>query len=339
MKTHTKRDWNRILPGYWRRTALVVGLFALTIAGTGACINQPLVKARAPAAPAPIADAHRLERDVKQLVEAFNPRGYRHTENLDRAAAFLGAELARAGGRVTEQTYTVEGRVYRNVLARFGPASPARVVVGAHYDAANDLPGADDNASGVAGLLELGRKLGEASPPGDVELVAFTLEEPPYFRSPDMGSARHARSLREANAEVTAMISLEMIGYFSDEEGSQSFPVAPLALLYPTVGNFIAVIGDFGSGSLVRTVKGAMLGATDLPVYSMNAPAAVQGVDWSDHRSYWAEGYPAVMVTDTSFLRNRRYHTAEDTPDTLDYTRMAKVVTGVYQAVVALSGK
>lgn len=326
-------------PKYGRRVGVAAALLLFGLGAAGACVSQPFVATSPPSAPALSADATRLERDVRKLVGTFHPRGYQRTENLDRAAAAIGAELGAAGGRVTEQLYEVQGRTYRNVLARFGPSSPSRVVVGAHYDAADDLPGADDNASGVAGLLELGRLLGQAPLHGDVELVAFTLEEPPFFRSPHMGSVHHAAALREANVQVRAMISLEMIGYFDDEEDSQAFPLAPLAMLYPTKGNFVAVIGNLEGLSLVRTIKGAMRGATDLPVHSLSAPTLVQGVDWSDHRSYWDEGYPAVMITDTSFLRNRRYHTANDTPDTLDYARAAKVVTGVVQTVVALANE
>ncbi|WP_437808780.1 M28 family peptidase [Sorangium sp. So ce1078] len=339
MTTEEARSLARLRPRYGRRLAAAAVLLLAGLAALAACVSQPFVAALPPSAPELSADPARLERDVRRLVEVFHPRGYRQVENLDRAAAYLGDELRAAGGRVTEQLYEVEGRTYRNVLARFGPASPARVVVGAHYDAANDLPGADDNASGVAGLLELGRMLGRAPLRGDVELVAFTLEEPPYFRSAHMGSAHHAGALRAAEVNVRAMISLEMIGYFTDEEDSQTFPLAPLAMLYPTKGNFVAVVGNLEGLSLIRLVKGAMRGATDLPVHSLSSPAFVQGVDWSDHQSYWDASYPAIMVTDTAFLRNRRYHTDKDTPDTLDYARAAKVVTGVAEAVLALAGE
>lgn len=333
------RTITALRPRYGRWAAAAAVLLLSSFAAIGAIVSQPLVAALPPPAPALSADPARMERDVRMLVETFRPRGYRQIEQLDRAAAYLRDELSAAGGRVTEQLYDVEGHTYRNVLARFGPDSSARVVVGAHYDAANDLPGADDNASGVAGLLELGRMLGRASLRGDVELVAFTLEEPPYFRSEHMGSAHHADAMQAAGVKVRAMISLEMIGYFTDEEGSQAFPLAPLSMLYPTKGNFVAVVGNLEGLSLVRTIKGAMRGATDLPAYSLSAPGLVEGVDWSDHRSYWEAGYPAVMITDTAFLRNGRYHTDKDTPDTLDYARAAKVVTGVAQAVLALANE
>jgi Zn-dependent M28 family amino/carboxypeptidase len=159
----------------------------------------------------------------------------------------------------------------------------------------------------------------------------------PFFGSREMGSAVHARSLSEAGARVKAMLSLEMIGYFSDAPGSQKLPFAALGLLYPRRGNFIAVVGRLSQPGLVRRVKRSMMSATDLPVRSINAPSLIPGVDLSDHASYWREGYPAVMVTDTAFYRNDWYHTERDTPDTLDYARMAEVVAGVRRAVVDLA--
>ena len=331
-----------------RRMKATCAVSAVAVVGlaiwAGSCVSQPGVNARAPEVVSVHAEPARLEGNVRKLCVEFAPRGYRQVANLDRVAAYLRAELEKAGASVVEQPFVVDGRTYRNVLAHFGPPfdSRSRVVVGAHYDAANDLPAADDNASGVAGLLELARLLGampKTSLRSPIELVAYTLEEPPYFATDDMGSVRHARSLRAEGARVRAMISLEMIGYFSDAKDSQSFPVGTgpaMHLMYPSTGNFITIVGNTEMTSLVREVKGAMKGASDLPVESLNGPSIVQGVDWSDHRSYWAQGYPAVMVTDTSFLRNHRYHTADDVPDTLDYVRMAKVVDGVLQAVLAL---
>jgi Zn-dependent M28 family amino/carboxypeptidase len=284
------------------------------------------------------ADAARLAAHVRELSETFAPRDAAHTENLDRAAAYLRAEFERAGGRVSEQPFRVGSRTYRNVVASFGAEDGERVVVGAHYDTAGAQPGADDNASGVAGLLELARLLGEMPPTGArVDLVAYTLEEPPYFRSANMGSRVHADSLRSEGVRVRAMISLEMIGYFSDAEESQTYPVGLLKAFYPSRGNFIAVIGRFGRGSLVRRVKRAMTQATELPVYSINAPRAIPGVDFSDHLNYWNAGYEAAMITDTAFYRNPHYHAATDTPDTLDYKRMAMVVEGVRAAVLELA--
>jgi Zn-dependent M28 family amino/carboxypeptidase len=223
------------------------------------------------------------------------------------------------------------------VIAHFGPETEERIVVGAHYDTAGPLPGADDNASGVAGLIELARLFARQQPPLRVELVAFSLEEPPYFRTTGMGSSVHAQSLRQQNVRVRAMFSLEMIGCFLDTPNSQLFPIGVLSALYPSTGNFIAVVGRLGDVLLVRRTKAAMRNAAPLPVYSINAPRFVPGVDFSDHMSYWEAGYSAVMITDTAFFRNRNYHTAEDTAEKLDYKRMAMVVEGVYAAVSDLA--
>jgi Zn-dependent M28 family amino/carboxypeptidase len=223
------------------------------------------------------------------------------------------------------------------VIALFGPQSPERVVIGAHYDGCGDTYGADDNASGVAGLLELAQLLGRETVPFQVELVAYTLEEPPFFATTGMGSHVHAKSLKEQGINLRLMISLEMIGYFSDEPGSQEFPVSPLKLLYPTKGNFISVVGHAANIFTTRKVKSAMQSASDLPVYSTNVPRMIPGVDFSDHRNYWIFGYDAIMITDTAFYRNRNYHTTGDTAEKLDYGKMAKVVDGVYKFVKTLN--
>lgn len=278
-------------------------------------------------------DPARLEAHVRKLSIEFAPRDIGHLENLDRAATYIAGELTQAGGAVSEQAYRVEGNSYRNIVARFGPDTGERIVVGAHYDAFEALPGADDNASGAAGLLELARLLGQQAPALRVELVAFSTEEPPYFGTTGMGSSVHAVFLGKENVKVRAMLSLEMIGYFSDANGSQHFPIGVLSALYPSTGNFISVVGRVSDGFLVRQVKSSMSGAAPLPVHSINAPSLIPGVDFSDQRNYWHEGYNAVMITDTAFYRNRNYHTANDTAEKLDYKRMAMVVEGVYAAV------
>lgn len=282
--------------------------------------------------PSAEADPSRLRRHVEALV-ARGPRDFGHADGLDRAAEYVAAALGAHAPEVTTQPVEVAGRTYRNVIARFGPDGPERIVVGAHYDTAGPLPGADDNASGVAGLLELARLLAAAPPSLCVELVAFTLEELPNFAGPEMGSAVHAAALAREGVKVRLMISLEMIGYFTDAKGSQEFPAPGLGLVYPTTGNFIAVVGKLGQQRAARRVRDAMRAATPLGVESINAPRSLPGVDLSDHRSYWDRGWPAVMITDTAFFRNPNYHGASDTPDTLDYARMAQVVTGVYAAV------
>ncbi|MDY7224910.1 M28 family peptidase [Hyalangium rubrum] len=274
---------------------------------------------------------------MRALSETFHPRDSLHPENLERAATYLSEHLSRAGGQVDSQTYRVGDTRYRNVIARFGPESAERLVIGAHYDTAGPLPGADDNASGVAGLLELANLLGQHPPPVRVELVGFTLEEPPYFRTEHMGSRVHAKSLRQAGVKVRAMLSLETIGTFTDAPDSQHYPIPQLRWHYPSTGNFIAVVGELNDGGLVRQVATAMRAGGPLPVEFLNAPASLEGIDFSDHASYQAEGYRAAMVTDTAFFRNPRYHEPTDTWDTLDYARMAQVIQGVHCAVRELT--
>jgi Zn-dependent M28 family amino/carboxypeptidase len=283
----------------------------------------------------PAIDEEHLRTHVVALSERFSPRN--RAENLQQASSYIADELSAAGGQMSQQTFEVEGRKYRNVIATFGPASQERIVVGAHYDAFEGLPGADDNASGIAGLLALAALLGKTRLPVQVELVAYTLEEPPYFRSASMGSMQHARWLKEQKAKLRAMLCLEMIGYFSDADGSQRFPAPGLGLIYGKRGDFITVAGRFADARLVRKVKRAMTSANDLSVHSINAMASVPGIDFSDHLSYWQNGYPAVMITDTAFYRNPNYHTDADRPETLDYRRMSQVVQQVYAAVLDLA--
>lgn len=279
----------------------------------------------------------RLRTHVQMLSETFSPRDYLNTENLDRTAAYIKHEFEQTSARVSEQPYKANGRSYRNVIASFGPESNERIVIGAHYDVCQPLPGADDNASGVASLIDLANLLSKTELPMQVELVAYTLEEPPFFRSEAMGSAVHAASLKKQGIAVRAMFSLEMIGYFSDEPGSQKFPNPILKLLYPSRGNFISIVGNFGQISLVRKVKRSMRAATSLPVHSINAPGWLPGIDFSDHLNYWKLGFPAVMITDTSFYRNLNYHTAQDTMEKLDYNRMVLTVQAVHAAILELS--
>jgi len=297
---------------------------------------------------APPVDPARLANHVRKLSVDLYPRSFEQFAHLDAAARYIEAQLQQSGAAVSRQDVVVQEAHYRNLIARFGPAHGPLTVIGAHYDshgnpgAATDArgysglthtPGADDNASGVAGLLELARLLGQHPPSHPVELVAYTLEEPPNFRSANMGSVWHARSLKAAGREVRLMLSLEMIGYFSDAPHSQRYPVPALALLYPERGNFIALVGKMGRFQDTRSAKALMAGATDLPVVSINAPRLLPGIDFSDHRSYWDLGYPAMMVTDTAFQRNPHYHHAGDTWDKLDYVRMGKVVQAVYSVV------
>jgi len=280
------------------------------------------------------ASPQRLERDVRLLSEEFVPRDFEHRENLDRAADWIADELEQTGLDVSFQDYTIEGARYRNVVAsRAGwVAGAGAIVVGAHYDAYDEFPGANDNASGVAVLLELARTLPTARMRGPLYLVAFSTEEPPYFRSENMGSSIFARDLIVQEIDVDLMIALDVVGYYSNEKNSQDFPaLAPLMrLLYSDTGNFVTVVGDLGSGKAIKRVKIGMLSTRALPVESFRAPASVPGVDYSDHLSFRRLGQPAVLITDTAFMRYPQYHTAEDTAEKLDYERMASLVQALH---------
>ncbi|MCU0304957.1 MAG: M28 family peptidase [Thermoanaerobaculales bacterium] len=289
-------------------------------------------------APAEVADPGRLERDVRELAGLPGFRCFERPADLERAAVWVKDGLAASGLPVEEQVYGVGDRSFRSFVAHYGLAAGPVLVVGAHYDVCGEQPGADDNASGVAGVLELARILGRARPEiaGRVELALWPLEEPPNFRTPSMGSAVHASMLAQRGVDVRGMLCLEMIGYFSDERGSQRFPAPGMGLLYGSRGDGIAVVGNAASWWFTRRVKLRMAGATGLPVWSINAPAGLPGVDFSDHLNFWQHGWDAVMITDTAFYRNPSYHQPTDTPETLDYRRMAEVVTGVYAAITTL---
>jgi Zn-dependent M28 family amino/carboxypeptidase len=237
----------------------------------------------------------------------------------------------------TDSITEVSKPTYENVIWSYNTQKTERVIIGAHYDVCGNQKGADDNASAVAGLLELARLVNELKPnlPYRIDFVAYSLEEPPNFRTQNMGSYIHAKSLIDNKVAIKSMLCLEMIGYFSDKLQSQDYPVGAMKLLYPTVGNFIAVVGNMDSHKLTGKVKKEMQKTGQLPVYSINAPAKIPGIDFSDHQNYWKFGIPAVMITDTAFFRNQNYHTENDTIETLDFVRMTEVVRGVYQALIS----
>ena len=323
------------------RKALRVTLWVLAALGvvllvTAIALTNP-VKARSSESGIS-ADASRLRSDVEALTGLPGFRCFERPDDLDRAATWVRSALEESGLPVEEQPFGVGGWTYKNSIARYGPEDAPLLIVGAHYDVCGEQPGADDNASAVAALLELARLLGRHHPEVNyrIELALWPLEEPPNFRTEDMGSAVHASSLARRKADVRGMICLEMLGYFSDEPGSQDYPAPGMGLLYPSRGNFISVVGNVSSWGFTRSVKARMAGATELPVTSINAPALVPGVDFSDHLNFWKHGWNAVMITDTAFFRNPNYHLVSDTPDTLDYERMAQVCTGVYAAVTSL---
>lgn len=275
----------------------------------------------------------RLYADVDKLTSFDPPRSYEHPESLRATAAYIENEFRNLDCRVSKQKLH-EG--FENIIAAFGPENGPRIVIGAHYDVCGNQPGADDNASAVAGLLELARMVHEEKPVLNhlLEFVAYNFEEPPFFATELMGSAVHAGSLAKAGIEVRLMVCLEMIGYFSDEPDSQGFQNEALKQIYPNTGNFIVVVGKQGQEETVQRVKKLMKETCNVDVQSINAPPSLPGVSLSDHRNYWAQGYQAVMINDTSFLRNPHYHQKTDTIDTLDFQKMAEVVKGIYNVIV-----
>ncbi|NEM99486.1 M28 family peptidase [Pontibacter burrus] len=281
-------------------------------------------------------DTLKLQQHLVAITGTAQARNHQNPEALNQVAHYIAKEFGQLKGQVREQVYTVADTEYRNVILSTGPADAPRLVIGAHYDVCQDQPGADDNASGVAGLLELARLLNNHTLPYRIDFVAYTLEEPPYFRTEHMGSYIHAKSLKEEQAVVKGMISLEMIGYFKDEKKTQRYPVAPMKLFYGSRGNYIAIVQRFGNGSFGRSFLRNYKNEAVLPVKSLRAPAFVTGVDFSDHLNYWHFGFDALMITDTSFYRNANYHQPTDTIHTLDLQRMAQVVDGVYATVLNL---
>jgi hypothetical protein len=271
-----------------------------------------------------------LQSTVRFLSEMSPSRSFDHPESMDKAASFISNKFSQYGLEPKEQAFEVEGERFVNVIAGVGDPAKPRVIVGAHYDVCGEQPGADDNASAVAGLLEIARfaKNHETELSYRIDFVAYSLEEPPFFDTEYMGSHVHAESLHNAGVHVRGMICLEMIGYFTDAPKSQSYPLGIMKLFYPSRGNFIGVVGNFGSASLVNEIARHMKAAS-LDVRTLKAPKFVTGVDFSDHRNYWKFGYDAVMITDTSFYRNPNYHEKTDTMDTLDFAKMCEVVKGV----------
>ncbi len=313
---------------------LLVCMLALLVV---VAVRQPISQA----IPFPVglhADADRLRWHVEYLSEELAPRNHNHPEQLAATVRYLTTGLSVPDARVSLQPYVAENaspgqKEQVNIIARFGSKEGPVVIVGAHYDAFGNLPGADDNASGIAGLLELARLLSQRKGVGNIELVAYGTEEPPFFGTHQMGSAVHAQSLTEQGRAVKAMLCLEMIGYFVEQQNGNPWA---LRLAYPQDGLYAAVVGRWQDRYLAKTVKRCFKGASDLSTVSYSGPVLF-GADLSDHRNYWQYGYPAVMITDTAFLRNPHYHTAEDLPATLDYPRMAQVVDGVLSAILTLS--
>jgi Zn-dependent M28 family amino/carboxypeptidase len=282
--------------------------------------------------------ATRLRRHVERLAGEIGERHVLRPAALHAAERYVGESLRALGYEVTRQNYEAQGVDSANleVVVPGGDRATEIVLAGAHYDTVPGSPGADDNASGVAAIVELARLLRDARPARTIRLVAFVNEEPPFFFWGEMGSKVYARAARARGDDIRVMLSLEMLGCYSDEKGSQGYPPL-LGHFYPAQGNYIAFVSNLRSRRALRNVFAAFRDASDFPAEKLAAPALVPGIAWSDQLSFWREGYPAAMVTDTAFHRYRHYHQPTDTPEKLDYARMAQVVEGLAGTLAALA--
>ena len=275
-----------------------------------------------------------LARHVDRLARSIGPRHVGHPTALTAAATLIERELAQSGYVVQRQRYLAGGVEVANLIAELPGTSRADeiVILGAHYDTVPTTPGADDNASAVAVLLEVARLMRPAEPARTVRFVAFACEEVPHFYTGEMGSQVYARGCRSRNERVIGMLCLEMVGYYTSAPGSQQIPAGIPEFLrgaLPECGNFLAAVGNLPSAELLQTFERGFKEAVEFPLFAIALPAQIPEINLSDNSAFWEQGYPALMLTDTSFLRNPHYHLPSDTPDTLDYASMAQVALGV----------
>jgi Zn-dependent M28 family amino/carboxypeptidase len=281
--------------------------------------------------------AKKLENHVYKLAEDIGERSVYKYERLDETARYIQAQFDSFGYNVEFQDYILLNRTVKNIIAtKIGKEAPEEIIiVGAHYDSCFN-PGADDNASAVAGLIELARFMADKSTRRSIKFIAFVNEEPPFFKTEDMGSRRYTRAAKARQEDIKAVLILEMIGYYSDKANSQQYP--PLfGLFYPNKGNFIAVVGNLSSRWLVKKIVSDFKSRTSFPIESVVAFSFVPGVDFSDHWSFWQAGYPALMITDTGFYRNPHYHTGSDTYEKLDYQSTSEVIRGLSAVLIGLA--
>ena len=278
-----------------------------------------------------------LVTDVQKLAGEIGERNLSRYSQLQAAAEFIATSFSAAGLQPRRQSYDLRGRACDNLEVEIPGARPEIVLVGAHYDSVLGSPGANDNASGVAALLALARRFAGKATGQTLRFVAFVNEEPPYFQTEEMGSLVYAKQCQARGDRISAMISLETIGYFSDAPRSQVYPAPGLGFFYPTTGNFIGFVGNVSSRGLVRRAVALFREQGKLPAQGAGLPAAIPGIGWSDQWSFWECGYPAIMVTDTAPFRYPHYHSRTDTPDKLDYDRFALVVSGMEKVVSELA--
>jgi hypothetical protein len=279
------------------------------------------------------ADTSIIRSHLTALTKTKSFRTHANVTQLNQTAGYIQTVFAKYSDKVSIQEYKVKGQSYRNIIASFGTSNSTRIIIGAHYDVCGQQQGADDNASGVTGLLELARMLKGQVLKYRIDLVAFTLEEPPYFRTQSMGSYVHAKSLADAKASVYGMISLEMIGYFSDHRYSQSYPDGVPPETFGDKGDYIALVTKSDARNFEQKFCTSFKSTNIIKTNLYSGPPSMPGIDFSDHMNYWKFNFSALMIRDTSFYRNKNYHSATDTMETLDLRRMAKVIDGIYKTL------
>lgn len=327
-----------------RFLALVIFLLALAAGGFLFYMISMPGRSFSGTLPPLIADEIQIKTNLTQHVQhiagEIGERNVIIYDALQNAARYIEDSFNRQGYKVSSQEYTVQMRKVRNLIAEIPGENKQGeiVVIGAHYDSVYECPGADDNASGVAALLEIARILKDTHPARTLRFVAFVNEEPPWFHTNNMGSLVYADAAHARKENIVAAISLETIGTYSDVEGSQQYPDA-FKSFYPSKGNFIAFVGDLSSRRLVRDSIRSFRKAEPFPSEGSSAPGWIPGVGWSDHWSFWQQGYSAIMVTDTAPFRNPNYHEPTDKPATLNYDKMARVVHGLSAVVTDLGNK
>ena len=287
----------------------------------------------APLSPDEVGLREELRANVQKLAGEIGERNMWHYPQLNAAAEFIEDSFSRAGLRTRRDSYDMRGQACSNIEAEIPGVRSEILLIGAHYDSVFGSPGANDNGTGVAATLALARRFVGRKPEHTLRFVAFVNEEPPYFLSDEMGSFVYAGRCKAHGDKISAMISLETIGYFSDAPHSQTYPSPGLGIFYPNVGNFIGFVGNVHSRTLLRRVVGLFRKHAKIPSEGAALPAFIPGVSWSDQWSFWRHGYPGIMVTDTAPFRYPFYHSSSDTPDKLDYDRFALVVSGVEKVI------
>lgn len=328
--------WRR----FYLRWFLILGLLTAGLLYITEMLNKSYSGPFQPLSEDEIELRDRLKAHIVHLAGRIGERNIWRYAELVASADYIHDTFKELGYRPDNQAYQSEGKTVKNLIAEHvGSAKPEEiVVVGAHYDSVLGSPGANDNGSGVAALLELARLLKDQKLDRTVRFVAFVNEEPPFYYTEEMGSRVYATRARKRGEHITAMLSLETIGYYSDSPGSQHYPF-PLNLFYPDTANFIGFVGNLSSRGLVRRALKAFRRHTPFPSEGVASPGWITGIGWSDHWSFWREGFPAIMITDTAFFRYAHYHSPTDTPDKIDYTRAARVVKGLSYVVTALANK